>query len=772
MKTKLLTILLSLALSFCLKANLNNIADPSKGSGIFYAYSLVPMALTGSQEVIPVALATNVVNLPTSIDNGTTVNNIEVKFNKDIEADSTITIRSTDPILKVNGLNEVTLTFTVANARSPQIVSLSASSESLADVGVILEFESPLVPKTQKVIVVKSTGNQQAVIVKNSQNVALESGQVLLNNLPGDQITYNVTLKYQPIENTTIFVQFSSYRALTNVDKNELVFTPQNYNIPQSIVVTLSPISTSYPTENISVYENLTFKATANSSNSLFSITLKTEVFTSIIVSGTSSLSKGGNTNLQVSLSHKPDSDRTVAISLSSSKFLSLNKTSLVFTPSNYNVPQNLQVTASSQNYIFGSVTATFTTSGYRKFQLPITINDPDASYLDVMGGDGDRAGYSPTIAIDSVNSKLLIARTQIPVSGMNFSLLKLSICNLDGTNCITKNISELAGVGAGSGNLPSIAIDSVNSKILITTQNYANNINRPSLFICNLTATSCSHVDISAGRGSSSGEAPKLLVDSVNNKVLVITRNSETGFTNRLSLFRCDLNGTNCNFTDISAGMGNESVRYATKISAGIDYTNSKLLVVTKNNFTSNNFRPSFFRCDLDGANCTYAEISAGESLNYTHNPSLAIDSVNGNLYITANRYNGETTKPIVYKCNLSGSACSFTNLATTYDSNGNEFNYIAIDQANSKVLILVSTYDPVANSDYYPGIYRCNLDMTGCTYNSLALTGGYIMRGGSNDFIIDTHSPIPRILAIVNTGTDYTQTTKLIRVILNYID
>ncbi|MBK8393821.1 MAG: hypothetical protein IPL26_01040 [Leptospiraceae bacterium] len=766
MKTKLLTILLSLALSFCLKANLNNIADPSKGSGIFYAYSLVPMALTGSLEVIPVALETNVGNLPTSIDNGTTINNIEVKFNKDIESDSTITVRSTDPMLKVNGLDLVTLSFTVANARTPQIVSLSASSESLVDVGVILEFESPLVPKTQKVVIVKNTGNQQALIVKDTLGVTLVSGREVTNTMPGDQFTYNVTLKYQPSENITILLETNTYSDSPTIDKTQIIFTPQNYNVPQSFTVTLAPISSTYQPSYIrgySVYAKLTESTIGFSANYTQYVT------PAIVVSGSTTINKGATSNLGISLSHMPDANRIVTVTLSQSNFFSLDKTSFTFTPANYNIPQTLQATVSSQDYIFGEITATFATAGggYPSNAIKFSVNDPLNSYLDVSGGDVNSSGNYPSIVIDTQNSKLLIARTFS--TDYYSSLLRLSICNLDGTSCSTKDISTLAGQGNGSGNYPSIAVDTVNSKILIATENVANN-RKPSLFICNLDGSSCTHHDISAGRGDRSGESPKLLVDSVNNKVLLFTRNSESGLSNRLSLFRCNLNATSCTFSDISAGTGNQSAYSGSRIAAGIDTANSKLVVVTNNNFLSNNRRPSLFRCDMDGANCTYTDISTGQGDNSGKNPSLAIDSVNGKLYVTTSRYSSKY-RASVFKCDLDGTSCSHTDLTTTYDVQSALGNSIAIDQTNSKVLV-ATTYT-TNNTNYYPGLYRCSLSMTNCSFNNLALTGQSIdddMNGQSIDMVIDTISAIPRVL-VVATDSSFRK-SYLARIIRNYVD
>lgn len=331
-----------------------------------------------------------------------------------------------------------------------------------------------------------------------------------------------------------------------------------------------------------------------------------------------------------------------------------------------------------------------------------------------------------------------------------------------------------MAGQGNGSGNFPSMVVDTVNSKILIATENYANN-NKPSLFRCELDGSSCTHHDISAGRGNRSGLSPKLLLDTVNNKILLLTRNSETeaGFADRLTLFRCNLDATDCTFSDISAGKGNVSAFSDNRIAGGIDYTNLKLLAVTNNNFITNNGRPFLYRCDLDGANCTNTDISAGQGDKSGGNPSLAIDPVNGKLFVTTRKYNSAKLKytASLFKCELNGNSCSHLDLSNTFDISAYD-NTIFLDQVNSKVLV-VSTYS-LDYSNYFPGIYRCSYNLTNCSYNNLSLRGDSVFShiGRPNlDLVIDTISAIPRILVVV-TGNATTQKSYLARIIRNYAD
>ena len=72
-----------------------------------------------------------------------------------------------DSSIKINNLSEVTLNFTKANSRTSQIFSITATSVLLIDPDITIEFESPLVQKTTKIITIKNKSNQQALIVKD-----------------------------------------------------------------------------------------------------------------------------------------------------------------------------------------------------------------------------------------------------------------------------------------------------------------------------------------------------------------------------------------------------------------------------------------------------------------------------------------------------------------------------------------------------------------------------------------------------------------------------
>lgn len=78
-------------------------------------------------------------------------------------------------------------------------------------------------------------------------------------------------------------------------------------------------------------------------------------------------------------------------------------------------------------------------------------------------------------------------------------------------------------------------------------------------------------------------------MIDTMNGELLVVTLDRANSY--KPALFRCNLDGTACTYTDISAGQAAES---GYQQSALVDRTNAKLLVTTANG--ANSYKPALF--------------------------------------------------------------------------------------------------------------------------------------------------------------------------------
>ncbi|MCW7460603.1 chitobiase/beta-hexosaminidase C-terminal domain-containing protein [Leptospira limi] len=328
-------------------------------------------------------------------------------------------------------------------------------------------------------------------------------------------------------------------------------------------------------------------------------------------------------------------------------------------------------------DYINGKlIVVTRNDANYAKPSLfKCNLDGSSCSHTDISAGQSAYSGNTPIPIIDYVNEKLLV----VSINGANNFKPSLFRCNLDGSSCSHTDISS--GQGTNSGMYPTAVIDQINRKLLVVTQNEANN-KKPSLFRCNLDGTSCSHTDISVGQGTSSGYSPNAIIDYSNGKLLVVTSNGANNF--KPSLFRCNLDGTNCYHIDISTCQGTSSGSSPIPI---IDYVNGKLLVVTSNG--ANNFKPSLFRCNLDGSSCSHTVISNGQATNSGFSPKAIIDHSNGKLMVvTQNAANNN--KPSLFRCNLDGTSCSHTDISVGQGTNSGYLPTAVMDHINGKLLVI----------------------------------------------------------------------------------
>jgi hypothetical protein len=301
-------------------------------------------------------------------------------------------------------------------------------------------------------------------------------------------------------------------------------------------------------------------------------------------------------------------------------------------------------------------------------------------TYADISAGQGLCSGEYPSAVIDSANAKILVVTQNGGPGGHKPALFR---CNLDGTACSYTDIS--AGQPADSGYSPSALLDSSSAKLLVVTQNGAAG-NKPALFRCNLDGTACSYADISAGQAAECGLTPSAAIDSADAKLLVVTKNGAN--SNRPALFRCNLDGTACSYADISAGQGPES---GWDPSVLTDPANGKLLVIAHND--NNVFKPALFRCNLDGTACSYTDISAGQPPEAGGKASTVIDSANAKLLVAIADNVIYQPNPYLFRCNLDGSECTYTDMSPLGPPNPAWFwSSAVIDSVNGKLRIVTS--------------------------------------------------------------------------------
>ena len=145
---------------------------------------------------------------------------------------------------------------------------------------------------------------------------------------------------------------------------------------------------------------------------------------------------------------------------------------------------------------------------------------------------------------------------------------------------------------------------------------------------------------------------------------------------------------------------------------SAVLDTVNGKLLIATESG--TSQFL-SIYNCDPDGTNCAHTDVSGvtGQGVQSGRDPTLILDLPLGKLIVTTRSTGGVS----IYRCNLDVSGCTHTLLAGSANSNLKPLPLI--DPMNNRLLIASSVVPPEplpADYIYKADIAFCARDASDC--------------------------------------------------------
>jgi hypothetical protein len=214
--------------------------------------------------------------------------------------------------------------------------------------------------------------------------------------------TYTIVLNAQPNADVTITVNGD---AQASVSPTSLTFTPANWNIAQNVTVTA--------VDDLVVEGAHTGTITHSATGSGYTGVSIASVTANIIDNDTAgvtvtpttvSVTEGGATGTYtIVLNAQPNAD--VTITVNGDAQASVSPTSLTFTPANWNIAQNVTVTAVDDLVVEGAHTGTITHSatggGYTGVSIAsvtvnITDNDVAASTELLKNGGFEIAGNKP----------------------------------------------------------------------------------------------------------------------------------------------------------------------------------------------------------------------------------------------------------------------------------------------------------------------------------------------------------------------------------------
>ncbi|MCB8749397.1 DUF4347 domain-containing protein [Planktothrix agardhii] len=298
-------------------------------------------------------------------------------------------------------VDKSSLTFTNANWNTPQTVTLTGVDELAADGNIAYNIITEVATSTDTNY---SGVNATDVAVSNTDNdtkgITVTPTTGLTTTEAGGNATFTVVLNSQPTANVTIPLT-SSNTAEGTIDKSSLTFTATNWNVAQTVTVTgvddliddgdiAYNIVTASATSTDSNYSGFDASdvAVTNSDNDTKGITVTP-------TTGLTTTEAGGNATFTVKLNSQPTADVTIPLTSSNTAEGTIDKTSLTFTATNWNVAQTVTVTGVDDliddgdiAYNIVTASATSTDSNYSGF---------DASDVAVTNSDNDTKGITVT---------------------------------------------------------------------------------------------------------------------------------------------------------------------------------------------------------------------------------------------------------------------------------------------------------------------------------------------------------------------------------------
>jgi hypothetical protein len=550
------------------------------------------------------------------------------------------------------------------------------------------------------------------------------TNQILITNQPekiteGSSAEFALRISQRPASPISLTIESNQDTILINQKKTESFLINQE-NWDRNNFITLQSVEDS---NRISEEVTITVKGEGLESGK-FTFIVEDLISRKIQVQAPSQVNEGNSFSVGVSLGIQPEKEITVELQGNVNGVFQLDKTSLSFTPSNYNIPQTVNAILNdnfneNKTYILQA-----NADGETK-ETNLLLIDNDYKYQNLGLESEEHSGYNPSIVLDLLNGKILIATKKhnplvntetklylyksslsgeesekIYHSIFDFSsspdsknsLLypkihfdksrnrvytitafrgigyKLFDCSIDLASCsplvidyfltrVNQVIQTNAGLFITSGNdynysnqnpIPvylskyhpssnhtflasyiledvhngggnpydisrkdildysarGIVFDEINQKILTVFTGKTNtSYYIPIMKRINENGTGLETIPLSST--NQSGITPDLQIDTVNNKIIVLSINH---FQSKLWLTRCDLNGTSCTEKDISTGIPTSS--YFPKLV--LDPSNQKLWAF----FYNTTFHLYAVQCDLEGNNCKFKDISFGNQV------------------------------------------------------------------------------------------------------------------------------------------------------------
>lgn len=324
------------------------------------------------------------------------------------------------------------LIFTSSNWNINQSAIFTAIDDNIASGD--LSFNIKIKSSSTDVLYNNIPENIISVTIKDDDiaGIIYDSTSEILNE--GQYITRAFKLKSQPTSDVTLNIS-SNNSSRISISKPSLIFTASNWNTEQSVKFTA--IDNNIYDGDVTVSVNI--KSTSadiyyNNLSSGFAITVKDNDTSGIIADTTpTTITEGQHITRTFKLKSQPTSNVTLNISSNDTNSrLSISKSSLVFTESNWNIEQSVVFTAIDNNIkdddvdVLVTIKSSSTDLSYNNLTSTYTITVKDNDVTANIGTYAFSSGLFTILLVDN-DDKMIWSK---PISSGSYSTSEYNIKN------------------------------------------------------------------------------------------------------------------------------------------------------------------------------------------------------------------------------------------------------------------------------------------------------------------------------------------------------
>ncbi len=313
------------------------------------------------------------------------------------------------------GVSPATLTFTPANWNTPQVVTITASDDTVSEVSTYdnivftTNTSQPAGFTSLSATVVATTLDNDEISAISAISIIQTNGATRVHE-GGMTDTFELVLRRAPSANVTLTASYSATGQVT-VSPTSFVFTPLNWNVPQTVTVT--------PTEDTALEGNHSVNVIFTASNSggytandtvlqTVSIGDNEGTYPGVSIATSGSATEGGATGtITVSLAVTPSAGATVRVTptayllnATTTSQVTFSPTSVDFNTTNWATPQVITVTAVNDSAAEPSVGLTIVSS-------TATVGGTDNRYNGMVAPD-----VAFTVVDNETTGRINIAHT------------------------------------------------------------------------------------------------------------------------------------------------------------------------------------------------------------------------------------------------------------------------------------------------------------------------------------------------------------------------